>query len=88
MCVGRHFPVICSVVLYYGKMLFFMAIKANKCCELHLLARYMVCKRNRAGRCGLYSSGSGEGPVAGFYDSNEPPHFIKGRQFIDYMSYN
>jgi hypothetical protein len=36
------------------------------------------------GRCGLDASGSGQGPVAGFYEhGNEPLGSIKGRVFLD-----
>jgi len=36
------------------------------------------------GRCGLDSSGSGYGPVAGCCEyGNEPPGSIKGGEFLD-----
>jgi hypothetical protein len=39
---------------------------------------------NGVGRCGLDSSGSGQGPFVGSCEqSNEPSGSIKGRKFID-----
>jgi hypothetical protein len=38
---------------------------------------------NRVGRCGLDSSGSGQGPFAGFCEhDNEPSSYIKGGNFL------
>jgi hypothetical protein len=38
----------------------------------------------RVRSCGLNTSGSGEGPVAGFCEhGNEPPGSMKGEEFID-----
>jgi hypothetical protein len=37
--------------------------------------------------CGLDSYGSGQGPVAAFREhGNEPFAFIKGRDFLDWLS--
>jgi hypothetical protein len=39
------------------------------------------------GNCSLDSSGSGEGPVARFYEhGDEPSDSIKGGEFLDYPS--
>jgi hypothetical protein len=39
------------------------------------------------GRCGLDSSGSGQGPVAGSFEhGNEPLVSTKGREFLDLLS--
>jgi hypothetical protein len=39
------------------------------------------------GSCGLESSGSGQGPVAGSCEhSNEPLGSIKGEEFLDKLS--
>jgi hypothetical protein len=39
---------------------------------------------NRAGRCGLYSSGSGQGPKAGSCEhGNESSGSIRSREFLD-----
>jgi hypothetical protein len=41
-------------------------------------------EENRVWRCGLTSSGSGWGPVAGSCEhGNEPSGSIKGREFLD-----
>jgi hypothetical protein len=40
--------------------------------------------RRRVVRCGLVSSGSGQGPVTGSCEhSSEPSHCIKGGEFLD-----
>jgi hypothetical protein len=39
---------------------------------------------NRVGRCGLDSSGSGQGPLMGYCEhGSEPSGYIKGGEFLD-----
>jgi hypothetical protein len=49
----------------------------------------VLCQGNRAGGCGLSSSGSGYGPVAGSCEhGNEPLVSIKGGEFLDQLSFS
>jgi hypothetical protein len=42
---------------------------------------------NGVGSCGLDSSASGQGPVVDSYEhDNELSSFLKGREFLDYLS--
>jgi hypothetical protein len=47
----------------------------------------MDLKGSRVGRCGLYASGSGLGPVAGFCErDNELLGPIRGGELVDWLS--
>jgi hypothetical protein len=47
----------------------------------------IILEGNKVGRCGLYSSGSGWGPVAGCCEhGNEPLCVTKDEEFLDYLS--
>ena len=48
-----------------------------------LILKWIV--KKQVGRCGLNSSGSGQGLIVGSYErGNEPLHFIQCRAFIDW----